>query len=181
MKASLTDKLLQIQDRFEELGALLSDSEVIAQQEKFRAFSKEYAELEPVVLSHTQYQQAYADLADSLSLSEDSDPDIREMAAEEAKALEQSIAKLEQELQILLLPNDPNDQSNAFLEIRAGTGGDEAAIFAGDLLKMYLRYAEGMRWNIEILSDREGEHGGFKEVIARVSGSDVYGLSLIHI
>ena len=97
------------------------------------------------------------------------------MAAEEAKALEQSIAELEQELQILLLPNDPNDQSNAFLEIRAGTGGDEAAIFAGDLLKMYLRYAEGMRWNIEILSDREGEHGGFKEVIARVSGSDVYG------
>ena len=175
MKASLTDKLLQIQDRFEELGALLSDSEVIGQQEKFRAFSKEYAELEPVVLSHTRYLQACTDLSDSLSLAEDSDPDIREMAAEEAKALEQSIRELEHELEILLLPNDPNDQSNAFLEIRAGTGGDEAAIFAGDLLKMYLRYAEGMRWNIEVLSDREGEHGGFKEVIARVSGSDVYG------
>ena len=111
MKASLTDKLLQIQDRFEELGALLSDSEVIGQQEKFRAFSKEYAELEPVVLSHTQYLQACTDLSDSLSLAEDSDPDIREMAAEEAKALEQSIRELGHELEILLLPNDPNDQT----------------------------------------------------------------------
>jgi peptide chain release factor 1 len=174
MKSTLTDKLLQIQDRFEELGALLSDADIIANQDKFRALSKEYAELEPVVSTYTQYQLAETELEESQLLAEDKDPDIRDMAKEESKALEKMLVDLEQQLQVQLLPKDPNDQNNAFLEIRAGTGGDEAAIFAGDLLKMYLRYAESIRWKVEILSSREGEHGGFKEIIARVTGDDVY-------
>jgi len=174
MKSTLTDKLLQIQDRFEELGALLSDADIIANQDKFRALSKEYAELEPVVSTYTKYQLAKAELEESQLLAEDTDPDIRDMAKEESKALEKMLVDLEQDLQVQLLPKDPNDQNNAFLEIRAGTGGDEAAIFAGDLLKMYLRYAESIRWKVEILSSREGEHGGFKEVITRVTGDDVY-------
>ena len=174
MKASLLSKLEHIADRYEELGALLSDNDIISDQNKFRDLSKEYAEVEPVVKCFAEYCQIEEDLAEAKLLREDGDEDMREMAEEEIKSGQQQRETLELELQKLLLPRDPNDSHNVFLEIRAGTGGDEAAIFSGDLFRMYSRYAEGRGWKIEIISERQGEHGGYKEVITRVSGADVY-------
>ncbi|WP_286916807.1 PCRF domain-containing protein, partial [Pseudomonas sp. UBA6276] len=175
MKASLLNKLDTIQDRFEELTALLGDAEVISEQTRFRAYSREYAELEPVVLGYQQWSKVMADLEGAQALLKDSDPDMREMAAEEVREAREQLVQLESALQRMLLPKDPNDGRNVFLEIRAGTGGDEAAIFSGDLFRMYSRYAERRGWRLEILSENEGEHGGYKEVIARVEGESVYG------
>ncbi len=175
MKVSLKSKLNQVAERFEELAALLSDSATIDNQDLFRAYSKEYAEIESVVQSYQDYQKTEALIAETELLLEDDDVDIKQMAQEELAELEPRLTRLDRELQIQLLPKDPNDGNNIFLEIRAGTGGDEAAIFAGDLLKMYLRFAESMKWRVEILNEREGDHGGFKEVIARIEGKQVYG------
>ena len=175
MKASLLNKLDTIQDRFEELTALLGDAEVISEQTRFRAYSREYAELEPVVLGYQQWSKVMADLEGAQALLKDSDPDMREMAAEEVREAREQLVQLESALQRMLLPKDPNDGRNVFLEIRAGTGGDEAAIFSGDLFRMYSRYAERRGWRLEILSENEGEHGGYKEVIAKISGDGVYG------
>lgn len=175
MKASLISRLDTLQDRFEELTALLGDAQVISDQNQFRDYSKEYAEVEPVVQAYQRWQSLSADLSEAQELLKDSDPDVREMAEEEVADCKAGIEQLEDELQILLLPKDPNDSRNVFLEIRAGTGGDEAAIFSGDLFRMYSRYAERLGWRIEVLSANEGEHGGFKEVIARVEGDNVYG------
>jgi peptide chain release factor 1 len=175
MNPSIVTKLESLLERHEELQYLLSDSEVIAVQEKFRNFSKEYAELEPVVLCFRQLQQAKQSLSEAEVLQKDSDPDVREMAAEEMSSSSKQIDELEVELQKLLLPKDPRDACNAFLEIRAGTGGDEAAIFSGDLFRMYSRYAESLGWKVEIVSERRGEHGGYKELISRVEGNNVYG------
>ncbi|HUH37536.1 MAG TPA: peptide chain release factor 1 [Spongiibacteraceae bacterium] len=174
MKASLLAKLDQLLDRHQELGALLSDAGVIGDQDRFRAYSKEYAEIEPVVACYGDYRRVQQDLAAARELMGDADAELRAMAEDELAAGEARREVLEAELQRLLLPRDPNDHNNVFLEIRAGTGGDEAAIFAGDLLRMYLRYAEARGWQVEVLSAREGEHGGYKEVIARVAGNDVY-------
>ncbi len=174
MKASISTKLDNLQDRFEELSALLSDPEIISDQNRFRSFSKEYAELEPVVKCYRDYRQVLEDLEEARSMLSDTDPDLRAMAEEEVETAQARIETLSQELQILLLPKDPDDANNVFLEIRAGTGGDEAAIFAGDLFRMYSRYAESQRWKIEILSENLGEHGGYKEIITRVVGQDVY-------
>ncbi|GGK78504.1 peptide chain release factor 1 [Amphritea balenae] len=174
MKESIALKLETLADRFEELAALLGDAGVISDQDKFRAYSMEYAELEPVVNCFQSYQSAQGDLEEAQLMLEDSDPDMREMAKEEFSEAKESIETLAQELQILLLPKDPNDARNVFLEVRAGTGGDEAAIFSGDLLRMYSRYAENQGWKIEVVSANEGEHGGFKEVIARIVGQEVY-------
>ena len=175
MKASLLNKLDVLQDRFEELTALLGDGEVISDQAKFRAYSKEYAEVEPVVATYKNLLKVQADLEGAQALLKDSDPDMREMAEEEVAEAKAQLIELEATLQRMLLPKDPNDGRNVFLEIRAGTGGDEAAIFSGDLFRMYSRYAERRGWRVEILSENEGEHGGFKEVIARVEGDNVYG------
>lgn len=175
MNKSLQQKMDQLLDRYEELGALLSDSDVIADQDKFRSYSKEYADIEPVVMTFREHESANEQLEDAKQMLQDPDDDIREMASAEISELETSIETLDAKLQTLLLPKDPHDKSNVFLEIRAGTGGDEAAIFAGDLLKMYTRYAETQRWKVEILSEREGEHGGYKEVIARIEGNEAYG------
>ena len=174
MKTSLLHKLDGLQDRFEELTALLGDAEVISDQTQFRAYSKEYAELEPVSQAFTQYRKVQTDLEGAQALLKDSDPDLREMAEEEVGTAKVRLQELEAELQRMMLPRDPNDGRNVFLEIRAGTGGDEAAIFAGDLFRMYSRYAERQGWRLEVLSENEGEHGGFKEVIARVEGDNVY-------
>ena len=174
MKTSLLHKLDGLQDRFEELTALLGDAEVISDQTQFRAYSKEYAELEPVSQAFTEYRRVQADLEGAQALLKDSDPDLREMAEEEVTTARARLQELEDELQRMMLPRDPNDGRNVFLEIRAGTGGDEAAIFAGDLFRMYSRYAERQGWRLEVLSENEGEHGGFKEVIARVEGDNVY-------
>lgn len=174
MKESILQKLETLQERYIEVGALLSDSEVISDQNRFRELSREYAELEPVVKSYAEYRQVLDDIAEAKVLLDDSDPDMRAMGQEELKAAEERQPPLELALQKLLLPKDPNDEKNVFLEVRAGTGGDEAAIFAGDLFRMYSRYAEQRRWRIEILSENEGEHGGYKEVISRIVGQGVY-------
>lgn len=174
MKASLVNRLDTLSERFEELSALLSDGEVINDQNRFRAYSKEYAEIEPTVKCYADWQKVTADLAEARSLLKESDPDLREMAEEDAETCSQRLAELEERLNMLLLPKDPNDERNVFLEVRAGTGGDEAALFAGDLFRMYSRYAERQGWRVEILSESLGEHGGYKEVIARVEGQNVY-------
>ncbi len=175
MKASLLNKLDALQDRFEELTALLGDAEVISNQTQFRAYSKEYAEVEPVVAAFRQLRKVQDDLEGAQALLKDSDPDLREMAEEEVAEAKTQLVDLEANLQRMLLPKDPSDGRNVFLEIRAGTGGDEAAIFSGDLFRMYSRYAERRGWRVEVLSANEGEHGGYKEVIARVEGDNVYG------
>ena len=175
MKASLINKLDLLQDRFEELTALLGDAEVISNQTQFRAYSKEYAELEPVYQAFSRFRKVQVDLEGAQALLKDSDPDMREMAEEEVAEAKAQLIELEATLQRMLLPKDPNDGRNVFLEVRAGTGGDEAAIFSGDLFRMYSRYAEKQGWRVEVLSASEGEHGGYKEVIARVEGDNVYG------
>ena len=174
MKASIINKLEHLKDRYEELAALLGDPETIAKQDKFRAYSKEYAEIEPVVVCFGQYQKAVKNFEEANELLKDGDAEMREMAEEEVMTAKQQTDDLTIELQKLLLPKDPNDTRNTYLEIRAGTGGDEAAIFAGDLFRMYSRYAENCGWKIEIISESLGEHGGYKEIISRVVGKDVY-------
>jgi peptide chain release factor 1 len=153
---------------------LLSDSETIADQDKFRDLSKEYAELEPVVKSYLSYQEVIDNLEEAQLLLKDSDPDMRAMAQEELSDAESQLETLELDLQRLLLPRDPNDEKNVFLEIRAGTGGDEAAIFSGDLFRMYSRFAETQGWRVEVISESEGDHGGYKEIITRIVGKGVY-------
>ncbi|CAE6893953.1 MULTISPECIES: peptide chain release factor 1 [Pseudomonas] len=175
MKASLTKKLELLQDRFEELTAMLGDAEVISDQTQFRALSKEYAEIEPVYQAFTELQKVQGDLEGAQALLKDSDPEMREMAEEEVDEAKTRLIELEDNLQRMLLPKDPNDGRSVFLEVRAGTGGDEAAIFSGDLFRMYSRYAERRGWRVEVLSANEGEHGGFKEVIARIEGDNVFG------
>ncbi|MCO7521148.1 MULTISPECIES: peptide chain release factor 1 [unclassified Pseudomonas] len=175
MKASLLNKLDTLQDRFEELTALLGDAEVISDQTRFRAYSREYAEVEPVIGAYKEWRKVQDDLEGAQALLKDADPDLREMAVEEVREAKEQLLGLESQLQRMLLPKDPNDGRNVFLEIRAGTGGDEAAIFSGDLFRMYSRYAEKRGWRLEILSENEGEHGGYKEIIARVEGDSVYG------
>lgn len=174
MKDSIRRKLEIVSDRFEEVSALLGDAGVIADQKKFRELSMEFSEIEPVVKCFSSYQKALADQESAREMMEDSDQEMREMAEEEIMEATARAEQLEEELQRLLLPRDPRDNSNVFLEVRAGTGGDEAAIFAGDLFRMYSRYAENRGWRVEIISEREGEHGGYKEIITRVSGEKVY-------
>ncbi|WP_105200650.1 MULTISPECIES: peptide chain release factor 1 [unclassified Pseudoalteromonas] len=175
MKESVYRKLESLVERYEEVQALLSDPEVIGNQDRFRALSKEYSELEEVAKTFTAYQRAQDDVAAAEEMLKDSDPDMREMAQEEFKEAKGQIEALEDELQVLMLPKDPKDNNNVFLEVRAGTGGDEAAIFAGDLFRMYSRYAESQKWQVEVVSANEGEHGGYKEVIANIKGDGVYG------
>ena len=174
MKDSIKFKLESLSDRYDELAALLSEAEVIMDQDLFRAYSKEYAELEPVVKCFSEYQQVVENIEEAELMMTDSDPEIKEMGVEEMKSGQQQQEELQLVLQKLLLPKDPNDSRNVFLEVRAGTGGDEASIFSGDLFRMYSRYAETQRWKVEIVSASEGEHGGYKEVIARIVGDGAY-------
>ncbi len=174
MKPSILAKLDILKDRFEELQALLSDAEIISDQNKFRTYSQEYSELEPVVAVFQHYQGVQENMEEAELMLQDSDPDLRDMAREEIEAGKDELEALEVDLQKLLLPKDPNDERNVFLEVRAGTGGDEAAIFAGDLFRMYSRFAEKQRWKVEIISENAGEHGGFKEIITRITGDRVY-------
>jgi len=175
MKASIVNKLESLTERYEELSALLSDPEVISHQDKFRAFSKEYAELEPVAQCFAKYTAVLDDIEEAKLLCDEDDPEMRAMGQDELKSAQVIKESLEDDLQVLMLPKDPDDDNNAFLEIRAGTGGDEAAIFSGDLFRMYSRYAESQGWKVEVVSEREGEHGGYKEIISRIIGSNVYG------
>ena len=172
MKQSVLIKLQTIAARHEELAALLSDADVIANQQKFRDYSKEYAQIEPVVKAFQRYQTALESIENAEELLKDEE--MRAMAEEELKHAKQDEEQLEQDLQLLLLPPDPDDERNIYLEIRAGTGGDEAALFSGDLFRMYSRYAELQGWQVEVISAHAGEHGGYKEIISRVSGRGVY-------
>lgn len=174
MKASILEKLQNITERHEEVGALLSDPDVIGDQNRFRDLSKEYAELEPVVKTYADYSQVQENISEAKSLLKDADAEMRDMAQEELKAGEEELSDIEMDLQKLLLPKDPNDEKNVFLEIRAGTGGDEAAIFSGDLFRMYCKYAESQRWKVEVLSESLGDHGGYKEIISQIIGQGVY-------
>ncbi|WP_297527487.1 peptide chain release factor 1 [Thiohalobacter sp.] len=174
MKPSIQAKLDTLLDRFEEVGALLSDPDVIADQERFRALSVEYSQLEPVSRCYRAWREAGEALAQAQAMQADPDPEMRALATDEARAAAERREALAQELQTLLLPRDPHDDSNIFLEIRAGTGGDEAALFAGDLFRMYARYAERRGWQVEVLGESPGEHGGYKEIIARIVGRGAY-------
>lgn len=173
MKSSIIRKLETLQERHEELQALLADATTLADQERFRSLSREYARLTEVTRCFSQWRQVQQDMQTAHSLLNDAE--MAEMAEEElaqAKAQSESLAR---NLQILLLPQEPDDGRSAFLEVRAGTGGDEAALFAGDLFRMYSRYAESRSWQVEVISASAGEHGGFKEIISRISGDGVYG------
>ena len=174
MKKSLESRLEQLIERFEEISRLLSDASVIANQTQFKELSKEYAQLEPISTCYADFLKARADLASLEELKASDDPELVALAADEYDATKDTLAQLDDDLQAHLLPKDPDDGRNIYLEVRAGTGGDEAAIFAGDLFRMYCRYAETKGWQTEIISANHGEHGGFKEVIARISGQGVY-------
>ncbi len=174
MNPSTLGKLEVLSERVEELSSLLADASVIADQERFRTFAKEHAELTPVVVCFQQYNAVLDNIASTTELLADADPSMKMLAQEELEQAQLQKLGLEQELQKLLIPKDPADNSNIFVEIRAGTGGDEAALFAGDLFRMYCRYAETRGWKIEPLSESHGEHGGYKEVIARVIGRGVF-------
>lgn len=160
MKPSIVAKLEALHERHEEVQALLGDAQTIADQERFRALSREYAQLSDVSRCFTDWQQVQEDIETAQMMLDD--PEMREMAQDELREAKEKSEQLEQQLQVLLLPKDPDDERNAFLEVRAGTGGDEAALFAGDLFRMYSRYAEARRWRVEIMSASEGEHGGYK-------------------
>jgi peptide chain release factor 1 len=172
MTPSLRRKLEALAERHEEVGRLLADPGVLADNAHFRSLSREYAQLEPVAAGLAEYAAAHRDLQAAETMR--SDPELREMAEEEVESAQSRLAALDQSLALLLVPKDPRDEANLFLEVRAGTGGDEAAIFAGDLFRMYARYAERRRWNVEIISASEGEHGGYKEIVARVEGRGAY-------
>ncbi len=172
MKASLRLKLEQLASRLDELSGLLGASDVVSNLDRYRALTKEHADLDPVIARFLDFQRAEADLAAAVELA--GDPAMRAFAEEERAAAQARIAALESELQAALLPRDPNDGRNVFLEIRAGTGGDESTLFAGSLLRMYMRYAERHRWRTEIVSASSSELGGYKEAIVRIVGPGAY-------
>ena len=172
MTPSIRRKLESLAERHEEIGLLLAQPDVLADNNRFRELSREYAQLEPVAASLHEHDQAERELAETRAMLDD--PELREMARDDIGRLEARLIALDDELQILLLPKDPRDEANLYLEVRAGTGGDEAAIFAGDLFRMYARYAERRRWHVEVLSENHGEHGGYKEIVARIEGKGAY-------
>ena len=176
MKDSIVAKLESLQERHQEIAGLLADPDVISDQNQFRKYSMEYAQLEPVVEAFNKYSQNADDLIAAKEMLADDDASVQEMAQQEITELQTQQEDLELDLQKLLLPKDPLDNSNVFIEIRAGTGGDEAAIFAGDLFRMYSRYAEQKRWQIEVINTNEGDHGGYKEIVARIIGHGAYSL-----
>ena len=176
MKESLRLRLDQMVDRYEEVTALLSDPSVISDNNKFRELSVEHSDLMDITTLWQNYVRAETDQADAeVMLAEASDPEMKEMMQDEIDSARDTIVEMEEALNVMMLPKDPNDKVPAFLEIRAGTGGDEAAIFSGDLFRMYQKYAQTQGWTVDILSANEGEHGGYKEIITRVSGNSVYG------
>ncbi len=172
MKPSLLAKLDQLTHRLEEVGALLTQENATADMDQYRKLTREHAELEPLVAVHAQWTQAQQDIRAAQEMM--SDPDMKAFAQEELLSAQARTETLELELQKMMLPKDPNDERNIFLEIRAGTGGDESALFAGDLLRMYTRYAERQRWQVEMVSESLSELGGYKEVIVRIVGHGAY-------
>jgi peptide chain release factor 1 len=174
MKESLVRKLDGLAERLEEINALLSDPDTIADQNKFRALSQEHAQVSPVVDCFNLYNKTLVTIGDANQMLQEKDKELQTLAQEELKEAKAQQEALELDLQKLLLPVDPNDSKNTFIEIRAGTGGDEAALFAGNLFRMYSKFAETKKWQVEIMSQNIGEHGGYKEIVARISGQNVY-------
>ncbi|NOR81800.1 MAG: peptide chain release factor 1 [Methyloprofundus sp.] len=174
MKASIKIKLENLSERFDEIAVLLSQPEVQSDQNKFRSLSQEYSQINPLVDCYKNFLDSEETIAAAQEMLAEDDVEMRGMAKEEIAEAEQQQQQIEHDLQILLLPQDPNDNRNIYMEIRAGTGGDEAAIFSGDLARMYMRYAENKGWNIETTSETRGEHGGYREIILRIAGQDVY-------
>ena len=174
MKDSIRNKLERLVERHEEVSGLLADPQIINNNDQFRELSMEYAKLEPVVARYRDYQSLLAERANAQEMADGQDSEMRELGREELSSLDERMARESDELAKLLLPKDARDESNIYLEVRAGTGGDEAAIFAGDLFRMYSRFAEKQGWRVEILSESSGEHGGYKEVISRVVGCGAF-------
>ncbi len=174
MKPSIQHKLQQIAQRYEELKQLLSDPSITHDLNRYRDLSKEYAQIEPTAQAEYRHQAYLKNLEEANLLLNEEDAELQQLAKQEIKQIEDELTKLEDELLLILLPKDPHDNNNIFLEIRAGTGGDEAAIFAGDLCRMYSRYAEAQRYKIEVISENQGEHGGYKEIILRILGQGAY-------
>jgi len=174
MNQSILTKLEQLSMRLEEINAMLSDQSIASDQNKFRELSIEHSQLSPINDKYIEYLSVAADIDAAEVLLQEDDQDIKEMAEEEIVSGRKILEQLELDLKKSLLPKDPNDSRNIIIEIRAGTGGDEASIFSGDLYRMYTRYVEKSKWQLEILSSNLGEHGGFKEIIARISGTNVY-------
>ncbi|MBR5877861.1 MAG: PCRF domain-containing protein, partial [Alistipes sp.] len=174
--SSILMRLDGLKLKYEETAQKLTDPEVIADVKLFVQLTKEYKELEPIVQTSDRYRTALANLAEAKDiLANDKDEEMREMARMEVAELEPALEQMEEEIKLLLIPKDPQDDKNAILEIRGGTGGDEAAIFAGDLLRMYTKYIESKGWRYEITSSSEGTSGGYKEVVLKVTGQSVYG------
>ena len=174
MIESILSKLSEVSERYLEIENLLSQPDITSDQEKYIRLSKEYSELSPIVKAFKDFEQNESSLNEAKQLIKDGDPDIREMAETEIEDLTASIQALEVEIKRLLLPKDPDDSKDVFLEVRAGAGGDEAALFAGDLFRMYSRLAERNNWNMDIVSIREGDHGGYKELVTRIQGNEVF-------
>ncbi|MHA7840334.1 MAG: peptide chain release factor 1 [Gammaproteobacteria bacterium] len=174
MKDSLKKKLQQLTQRYSDIGLMVSNPEVVSNQNKYRDLMKEYSQLEPLVTCFQGYKKACESVMAAEELLKDDDLSIRELAEIELAEAKEKIEQLVSELHILLLPEDPDDTRNVYIEVRAGTGGDEAAIFAGDLFRMYIRYAELQGWRVEMINESLGDHGGYKEVIAKIMGGDVY-------
>ena len=176
MKASIRQRLEKLSDRFEEVGRLLATDEVAGGSQRFRELSVEYARLAPLAERYRAYRGLERDLKAAADMEGDVDAGMRALGAEELARVKGEIGAAEEELRLLLLPKDPRDDKNIFLEVRAGTGGDEAAIFAGDLHRMYARYAESKGLAVEVLSESPGEHGGYKEIISRIAGKGAFSL-----
>ena len=174
MIESILSKLSEVSERYVEIENLLSQPDITSNQENYIKLSKEYSELSPIVKAFKDYEQSESSLDEARQLVKDADPEIREMAEIEIKELTNSIQTLEIDIKRLLLPKDPDDSKDVFLEVRAGAGGDEAALFAGDLFRMYSRLAERNNWNMDIVSIREGDHGGYKELVTRIEGNEVF-------
>ena len=174
LQPSVLTRLSKLADRYDEICGLLAKPEIVNDRNQYTALSKELAEVEPVALGYRQITKVTGDLEEAQELARGEDPDLRELAREDVAFLSGRLEALERLLKSHLIPRDPHDGSNVFLEIRAGTGGDEAAIFSGDLFRMYARFAEHQGWNIEVLNERPGEHGGYKEIITRVDGKRAF-------
>ncbi len=174
MIESILSKLSEVSERYIEIENLLSQPDITSNQENYIKLSKEYSDLSPIVKAFKDYERSEFSLDEAKQLVKDGDPEIREMAEVEIEDLTASILVLEIEIKRLLLPKDPDDSKDVFLEVRAGAGGDEAALFAGDLFRMYSRLSERNNWNMDVVSIREGDHGGFKELVTRIEGNDVY-------
>ena len=171
---SILNKLSEVADRFKEIEGLLSQPDITNDQSEYISLTKEYSELSPVVEVYEEVLSVKEAIKETSEMAEDNDDEIRLLADFELEALKNKETSLETKLKQLLLPKDPDDSKNVFLEIRAGTGGDEAALFSGDLFRMYSRVAERQNWNLEVVSVREGEHGGYKEIVTRIEGSNVF-------